>query len=66
LLGLTEPRAVSIKNGLRDLCEAFAIPTLLHDPSIGGRYSALTNVGLLPASPAASTSRLCVRVLMAS
>jgi glucose-6-phosphate isomerase len=31
------------------LCETFGIPTLDHDPNIGGRFSALTNVGLLPA-----------------
>ena len=37
------------KNGLRALCEAFSIPTLDHDPNIGGRFSGLTNVGLLPA-----------------
>jgi glucose-6-phosphate isomerase len=48
-LGLTEPRAAGKTNGLRDLCEAFAIPTLPHDPNIGGRFSGLTNVGLLPA-----------------
>lgn len=47
-LGLTEPRA-SATNGLRDLCESLSIPTLPHDPKIGGRFSALTNVGLLPA-----------------
>lgn len=48
-LGLTEPRAKDATNGLRDLCEALSIPTLPHDPRIGGRFSALTNVGLLPA-----------------
>src|SRR5512132_3647454 len=47
-LGLTEPRSKAT-NGLRDLCEALSIPTLPHDPNIGGRYSGLTNVGLLPA-----------------
>jgi glucose-6-phosphate isomerase len=47
-LGLTEPRSTAT-NGLRDLCEALSIPTLPHDPKIGGRFSALTNVGLLPA-----------------
>jgi glucose-6-phosphate isomerase len=47
-LGLTEPRSKAT-NGLRDLCEALSIPTLPHDPNIGGRFSALTNVGLLPA-----------------
>ena len=47
-LGLTEPRSKAT-NGLRDLCEALSIPTLPHDPGIGGRFSGLTNVGLLPA-----------------
>jgi glucose-6-phosphate isomerase len=47
-LGITEPRSKAT-NGLRDLCEALSIPTLQHDPNIGGRFSALTNVGLLPA-----------------
>jgi glucose-6-phosphate isomerase len=48
-LGLTEPRVEGVKNGLRALCETLSIPTLPHDPKIGGRFSALTNVGLLPA-----------------
>ena len=48
-LGLTEPFAVSKENGLRQLCEAQSIPLLDHHTGIGGRYSALTNVGLLPA-----------------
>ncbi|HEY8277208.1 MAG TPA: glucose-6-phosphate isomerase [Methyloceanibacter sp.] len=48
-LGLTEPAIEGRANGLRALCEAMAIPTLPHDPAIGGRYSGLTNVGLLPA-----------------
>jgi len=48
-LAVTEPKAQGKTNGLRDLCEAFAIPTLPHDPGIGGRYAALTTVGLLPA-----------------
>src|SRR5262245_41223799 len=47
-LGLTEPRSKAT-NGLRDLCEALSIPTLPPDPKIGGRFSCLTNVGLLPA-----------------
>ena len=53
-LGLTEPvRAPSdkagMKNPLRQMCEHFGIPTLDHHPGIGGRFSALTNVGLLAA-----------------
>jgi glucose-6-phosphate isomerase len=47
-LGLTEPSSKAT-NGLRDLCEAVSIPALPHDPKIGGRFSGLTNVGLLPA-----------------
>src|SRR5262249_22883851 len=31
------------------LCEEFSIPTLPHDPGVGGRFSGLTNVGLLAA-----------------
>ena len=47
-LGLTEP-ALGKKNGLRQLLEANGVPLLEHHTGIGGRYSALTNVGLLPA-----------------
>jgi glucose-6-phosphate isomerase len=48
-LAVTEPQTRGATNGLRALCEHFGIPTLDHDPNIGGRFSALTNVGLLPA-----------------
>jgi glucose-6-phosphate isomerase len=48
-IGLTEPRAEGVTNGLRELCEALLIPTLPHETGIGGRFSCLTNVGLLPA-----------------
>jgi glucose-6-phosphate isomerase len=48
-LAVTEPNMAGITNGLRALCESFAIPVLDHDPNIGGRFSGLTNVGLLPA-----------------
>jgi glucose-6-phosphate isomerase len=48
-LAVTEPKAKGTTNGLRALCDQFGIPTLDHDPNIGGRFSALTNVGLLPA-----------------
>ena len=37
-------------NGLRDLLGKFRVPMLDHDTGVGGRYSALTNVGLLPAA----------------
>ena len=48
-LGLTEPATTGLSNGLRALCDAFHIPMLEHDTGIGGRFSGLTNVGLLPA-----------------
>jgi glucose-6-phosphate isomerase len=48
-LGLTEPASQGKTNGLRDLCQSLSIPTLPHDADIGGRFSGLTNVGLLPA-----------------
>ena len=48
-LGLTEPAQDGVDNPLRRLCAHYAIPTLDHHPGIGGRFSALTNVGLLPA-----------------
>ncbi len=48
-LGLTEPAVAGKKNGLRDLCTAHNIPLLDHHTGIGGRFSVLTNVGLLPA-----------------
>jgi glucose-6-phosphate isomerase len=48
-LGITEPKVAGKMNGLRQLFEAHAIPLLDHHTGIGGRYSALTNVGLLPA-----------------
>ena len=37
------------QNGLRDLLGP-TVAMLEHDPAIGGRYSGLTNVGLLPAA----------------
>lgn len=48
-LAVTEPAEPGKTNGLRALCENFSIPMLDHDPNIGGRFSGLTNVGLLPA-----------------
>jgi len=47
-LGISEP-AAGQRNGLRDLLGA-GVPMLDHDPNVGGRYSVLTNVGLLPAA----------------
>jgi glucose-6-phosphate isomerase len=49
-LGISEPAKSRKKNGLRDLLGKFRVPMLDHDPGVGGRYSALTNVGLLPAA----------------
>ena len=48
-LGLSDPAVPGVANGLRSVCEAHGIPLLDHNPDIGGRYAALTNVGLLPA-----------------
>ncbi len=50
ILGLSEPRRDGGKNGLRDLLEAEGVRFLDHHPGVGGRYSVLTNVGLLPAA----------------
>jgi glucose-6-phosphate isomerase len=49
-LGLTEPAKPGKKNGLRDLLGQYHVPILEHHTGVGGRYSALTNVGLLPAA----------------
>jgi glucose-6-phosphate isomerase len=48
-LGITEPGVASKPNGLRALFEAHGIPLLDHHTGIGGRFSALTNVGLIAA-----------------
>jgi glucose-6-phosphate isomerase len=48
-LGLTEPAMPGRRNGLRALFEPLGIPILEHHTGIGGRFSVLTNVGLLPA-----------------
>ena len=48
-LGISEPPAGK-RNGLRELLAPDAVPMLDHDPNVGGRYSVLTNVGLLPAA----------------
>ncbi|MGB8671535.1 MAG: glucose-6-phosphate isomerase, partial [Pseudolabrys sp.] len=49
-LGISEPSRSGKVNGLRDLLGKFRVPMLDHDTGVGGRYSALTNVGLLPAA----------------
>jgi glucose-6-phosphate isomerase len=48
--GLSEPRKPGGKNALRDLLEPEGVRFLDHHTGIGGRYSVLTNVGLLPAA----------------
>lgn len=52
LLGLSEPAKPGGKNGLRSMLESFKVPMLDHHTGIGGRFSVLTNVGLLPAAVA--------------
>jgi glucose-6-phosphate isomerase len=49
-LGLSEPRKDGGRNALRDLLEPEGVRFLEHHTGIGGRYSVLTNVGLLPAA----------------
>jgi glucose-6-phosphate isomerase len=48
--GISEPRKEDGRNGLRDLLEPEGVAFLDHHTGIGGRYSVLTNVGLLPAA----------------
>jgi glucose-6-phosphate isomerase len=48
-LGLTEPAVPGKANGLRDLLSDHGVPMLDHHTGIGGRFSVLSNVGLLPA-----------------
>jgi glucose-6-phosphate isomerase len=50
MLGISEPSKAGKRNGLRDLLGEHQVPMLDHDTQVGGRYSALTNVGLLPAA----------------
>lgn len=52
LLGLSEPAKAGGRNGLRSMLERFKVPMLDHHTGIGGRFSVLTNVGLLPAAVA--------------
>jgi glucose-6-phosphate isomerase len=49
-LGISEPAKPGKRNGLRDLLAKHQVAMLDHDPGVGGRFSALTNVGLLPAA----------------
>jgi len=48
-LGITEPAMPGRANGLRALFSSLNIPLLDHHTGIGGRFSGLTNVGLVPA-----------------
>ncbi len=49
-LGLSELAREGKRNGLRDLLGKHQVPMFDHDPGVGGRFSVLSNVGLLPAS----------------
>jgi glucose-6-phosphate isomerase len=49
IFGLSEPQAGTKKNALRALLEPYGVPFLDHHTGVGGRFSVLTNVGLLPA-----------------
>ena len=44
-MAITEPKDSALKR----LADSYGMRTLDHDPGIGGRFSALSNVGLLPA-----------------
>jgi glucose-6-phosphate isomerase len=46
---LTEPAKDGKPNAIRALAEKHGFATLEHETGVGGRYSVLTNVGLLPA-----------------
>lgn len=48
-LGITEPEKPGKANGLRTLFAKFNVPMLEHHTGVGGRFSCLTNVGLMPA-----------------
>jgi glucose-6-phosphate isomerase len=47
--GISEAVKSGKSNGLRDLLGS-SVATLEHDPNVGGRYSVLSNTGLLPAA----------------
>ncbi len=47
ILGISEPRQPGVANGLRDLLEGYGCEILDHERDIGGRFSCLTNVGLM-------------------
>ena len=49
-VAISETAKAGKSNGLRDLLVPHDVPVLEHDPGVGGRYSVLSNVGLLPAA----------------
>jgi len=49
-LAITQPASSSQGNVLRRLCAQWDIEILDHDARVGGRFSVLTNVGMVPAS----------------
>ncbi|OQW60997.1 MAG: glucose-6-phosphate isomerase [Proteobacteria bacterium SG_bin9] len=51
-MGLSEPSKPGKVNGLRQLLETHKVEMLEHHTGVGGRFSVLTNVGLLPAAVA--------------
>jgi glucose-6-phosphate isomerase len=51
-LGLSEPAKDGKPNGLRALLGAHKVAMMEHHPGVGGRFSVLTNVGLLAAAVA--------------
>ncbi|ESR27500.1 glucose-6-phosphate isomerase [Lutibaculum baratangense] len=50
LMGLSEPVHSGALNKLRKILEPAGVRILPHDPGVGGRFAALTNVGLIPAA----------------
>lgn len=50
LFCISEPQIAGRRNPLRALVAPYQVSSLDHDPGVGGRFSALTNVGLLPAA----------------
>jgi glucose-6-phosphate isomerase len=50
IFGLSEPVKPGGRNALRALLEPYGSPFIEHHTGVGGRYSILTNVGLLPAA----------------
>lgn len=48
-LAVTDPATPGNTNGLRALASRFGFPVLDHPPGIGGRFSGLSIVGLMPA-----------------